>query len=87
MTFKYNGKLYRPKNPEKKLKQLGITLDDVEIINEDFKEETEEMSDIPKYYFINKKTGYSITSIYPFINDNDYEKCTKGCVDEAIKWR
>lgn len=78
ISFKYNNKIWNPKNPEKKLKQLGITWDDVEII--ETKEEVKEIEyEDPNrlYYFINPKTGYSKTSIYPECNDNDYEQCTK----------
>lgn len=41
MKFKYNGKLYNPVNIEKKLKKMGITLKDIEIIPEEKKEEHE----------------------------------------------
>ena len=41
--FKYNNKIWNPKNPEKKLKQLGITWDDVEIIEEETKQAMEAM--------------------------------------------
>ena len=34
MKFKYNGKIYNPINLEKKLKKLGITIDDIELIEE-----------------------------------------------------
>ena len=44
MKFKYKGKIYNPKNPEKKLKQLKITWDEVEIIN-DLQEEDEDLFD------------------------------------------
>ena len=64
MKFKYKGKIYNPKNPEKKLKQLKITWDEVEIINDLQEEKIVEYED-PKrlYYFLNRKTGYSISSI------------------------
>lgn len=76
--FKYNGKVWNPKNPEKKLKQLGITWDDVEIIEEPIKSiKVEEYEDPNRlYYFINKRTGWSITSIHSYVNDNDYEQTT-----------
>ena len=75
--FKYNGKIWNPKNPEKKLKQLGITWDDVEIISEPVKKEKEIEYENPKlYYFINKNTGYSISSIYPVCNEQGYEPTT-----------
>ena len=79
--FKYNGKIWNPKNPEKKLKQLGITWDDVEIIKENIKEEIIEYNDTKLYHFINRKTGETISSIYDNLDDlksviciNDYER-------------
>lgn len=79
--FKYNGKIWNPKNPEKKLKQLGITWDDVEIIKENVKEEIIECNDTKLYHFINRKTGETISSIYDDLNNlknviciNDYER-------------
>lgn len=87
-SFKYNGKIWNPKNPEKKLKQLGITWDNVEIIEEQKKEKEIEYEDPNRlYYFINKKTGETISSIYSSIGEmkvhdvaknkqwyNDYER-------------
>ena len=81
--FKYNGKIWNPKNPEKKLKQLGITWNDVEIIKELPKVEKEiehESWHNPKlYYFYNPKDKTTITSIYPtldhlkeIVNINEY---------------
>ena len=65
IIFKYNGKIWNPKNPEKKLKQLGITWDDVEIINnEEVKEEVIEYQNPKLYVFKNKDTEYIIESIY-----------------------
>ena len=32
MKFKYNGKIYNPVNVEKKLKKMGITINDIEIL-------------------------------------------------------
>ena len=79
ISFKYNGKIWNPKNPEKKLKQLGITWEDVEIIQEQTKKEEsiEYLNPDRLYHFINEKTGYTITSIYPYLDDyitdrNDY---------------
>lgn len=34
ITFKYNGKIYKPSNLENKLKKLGITMEDIEIIDD-----------------------------------------------------
>lgn len=69
ITFKYNGKIWNPKNPEKKLKQLGITWDDVEIIKEEAKEEKrEEYMNPTLHEFKNIKTGETILSIYNNLN-------------------
>ena len=74
MKFKYNGRIYNPSNLEKKLKKLGITLDDVEIIEDAVKKEepTAEISTVELYYFINRDTGYRRCSIY--------NKCPEGYV-------
>lgn len=79
MKFKYNGKVYNPTNLEKKLKKLGISMSDIEII-EDAKE-IEEKRDITLYHFLDKETGYTIVSIYDnldhlkdIINISKYER-------------
>lgn len=41
MKFMYNGRIYNPVNVEKKLKKLGITINDIEIIPEDKKQDNE----------------------------------------------
>lgn len=83
-SFKYNGKIWNPKNPEKKLKQLGITWDDVEIIEQEIKQNKKEEYEDPNrlYYFINPNTGWSITSIHPYVNDDGYEQCSKEYLEE-----
>ena len=66
VKFKYNGKEYYPKHLDKKLNELGITINDIEIIIESKKkEEPIEYEDKKLYYFINPKTKETITSIYP----------------------
>lgn len=81
IKFKYNGIVYYPKDLNKKLRQLGININDVEIIDKkEEKEQKEEIdTSIKKYYFKNVKTGETIVSIYPdlrnIVNVNDYEKC------------
>jgi len=35
IKFEYNGKVYAPSDVEKKLKKLGITINDVKILNDD----------------------------------------------------
>ena len=64
MKFIFNNKIYNPVNLEKKLKKLGITLKDIQII-EDNKIIDEIDTSIQKYYFKNILTGETITSIYP----------------------
>ena len=78
IKFKYNGKLYNPKDPEKKLKQLGITWNDVELIQNSTKQQEQiEYADPNRlFYFINRKTGYSYSSIYPTFDREDYEPIT-----------
>ena len=84
IKFKYKGIEYSPKNPknaEKKLKQLGITWDDVEIITEQPKiKETIDYQDPELYVFRNSKTNEVILSIYDnldllkeYLDINDYE--------------
>ena len=83
IKFKYNGIIYYPKDLDKKLKKLGITKDDIEIVNDDNKVETPlELDDIKKYYFTNGV--FTITSIYDnlddlrnMINVNEYVQCYK----------
>lgn len=73
IRFKYNGIIYYPKNSEKKLKQLGITWDDVEIIDNPIVEKKEEYEDPHRlHYFINPDTKYSITSIYSECTEPGY---------------
>lgn len=80
IKFKYNGKIYSPVHPENKLKKLGITWDDVEIIEEQVEEVTKEEYSNPRLYeFRNRKTGETILSIYDTLDDlteiidvNDY---------------
>ena len=64
MKFIFNNKIYNPVNLEKKLKKLGITLKDIQII-ENNKIIDEIDTSIQKYYFKNTITGETITSIYP----------------------
>lgn len=79
MKFKYNERIYNPVNIEKKLKKLGITINDIEIISKE--EEIVEYNDTKLYHFINRKTGEIISSIYNDLNNlknviciNDYER-------------
>ena len=80
MKFMYNGRIYNPVNVEKKLKKMGITMDDIKIIPEEIKEVKYE-DDTITYLFIDRVNGKRIVSIYDnlddlkdLINVNDYEK-------------
>lgn len=64
MKFEYNGRVYNPSNLEKKLKKLGITVDDINIMEEP--KPIEEKFEVKLYYFKNNK-GYKRCSIYPEI--------------------
>jgi hypothetical protein len=68
MKFIYNNKIYNPVNLEKKLKKLGITINDITPI-EETKNSEELNEEIRKYYFRNLRTGEVIVSIYPNLND------------------
>ena len=74
MKFKYNNKIYNPINLEKKLKKLGITIDDIELI-EELKNTNENTysNNSTLYYF--KKDDYVRCSIYP--EENGWEKITR----------
>ncbi len=87
MKFKYNGRIYNPVNTEKKLKKMGITMDDIEIIKEDSVKEPPPISDVKLFYYYNPVTGYSITSIYDNVNENGYERIDKGQLNQIIKCR
>lgn len=73
MKFKYNGKIYNPINLEKKLKKLGITIDDIELIEELKNTNENTYSNSTLYYF--KKDDYVRCSIYP--EENGWEKITR----------
>ena len=64
ITFKYNNKQYTTNNLKNKLDKLGISIDDIQII-EDNKIIDEIDTSIQKYYFKNTITGETIISIYP----------------------
>lgn len=73
--FTYNGKIYNPVNLEKKLRKMGITINDIDIIPE--KEKIIEYdTSIIKHHF-KLPNGYTITSIYDNLNHlniSEYEQ-------------
>lgn len=63
--FKYKNKIISTTNLEKKLKRLKIDINDIEIITPEKSQEIiEEKISYNYYYFYNKNTGETITSIY-----------------------
>lgn len=77
VTFKYNNKIWRPKNPEKKLKQLGITWNDVEIIEEKekIKDDSPDIdTDIILHHYKNYITKETIVSTIDNMKVNGYEQ-------------
>ena len=60
--FKYNNRIYNPSDLDKKLKKLGITYSDIEII-EDTTIKEEPDTSITKHHFV-LPNGYTVTSIY-----------------------
>lgn len=60
--FKYNNRIYNPSDIDKKLKKLGITRSDIEII-EDTTIKEEPDTSITKHHFV-LPNGYTVTSIY-----------------------
>lgn len=86
MKFMYKGRIYNPANVEKKLKKMGITIEDIEIIKEDSVENSPLPSDVKLFYFYNPDTGCSITSIYDK-NVNGYERIDKRQLDKIIERR
>ena len=60
--FKYNNRIYNPSDLDKKLKKLGITRFDIEIIKDTtIKEELD--TSITKHHFV-LPNGCTVTSIY-----------------------
>jgi hypothetical protein len=69
----YNGKPYTTPNLEKKLKKMGISINDVDIIEEPKVSDPIDTS-IKAYYFINTKNGYTRTSIYPELTEEQIKE-------------
>lgn len=65
IQFRYNGKVYDTSDLPKKLKKMGISENDIELVK---KEIPQEKQDIQLYVFKNKITGCSISTIYPTLD-------------------
>ena len=77
ITFEYNGKIYKPSNLENKLKKLGITINDVKIIDDtksNAEKEREERSQqisnseetVDVYWDNNAKGWYIVDNLFPY---------------------
>lgn len=81
ITFEYNGKIYKPSNLENKLKKLGVTLNDVKILDDteskaekEYKERKEQQQQSSngdhkqyKLYWIPFGTGWFIyNKLFPY---------------------
>ena len=53
ITFEYNGKIYKPSNLENKLKKLGITINDIKIID-DAKTKADEIREKNEFLLTNR---------------------------------
>lgn len=60
--FKYQDKIYKTSNLDKKLKKMKLTLADIELIDKPTKVDNED-NGITKHHFI-LFNGYTVTSIY-----------------------
>lgn len=68
VKFKYNNKVYQTKNLETKLKCLGITENEIEILNDSNKEPEEGIS--KRYYYRNINNGHVLISIFPELEES-----------------
>ena len=77
--FKYNNRIYNPSDLDKKLKKLGITRSDIEIIEDTIIKDNDndnEDNGITKHHFI-LPNGYTVTSIYDNLDNlgiTDYKQ-------------
>lgn len=69
--FRYNGKIYKPENLERKLKKLKITINDIEILNnQKQKDSTPDIDEnIILYKWINKINNNIHISINNTLDD------------------
>lgn len=100
--FKHKDTIYQCVSLQKKLKRLKLKENDIQILFEgelsqselekkylELTQESKKEDDydnVKLYYFINRETGYSITSIYPTIEhlgeeSKNYERCTKETLE------
>ena len=94
MKFKYNGRIYNPVNLEKKLKKMGITINDIEIIPPEIKIEEPE-DDRIKLIIKSTQDSYSrvsfiskdkpIPSIKELLKDHMWNPISKTGIKELTE--
>lgn len=60
VTFEYDGKIYKPSNLEKKLKKLGVTINDVKILDDTQTKAEKELEEKQQQKEINKSETYNL---------------------------
>lgn len=73
--FKYQDKIYKTSNLDKKLKRMKLTLADIELIDKPVKVDNDD-NGITKHHFI-LPNGYTVTSIYDNLDNlgiTDYKQ-------------
>ena len=76
--FKYQDKIYKISNLDKKLKKMKLSLEDIELIDKPIKSSKEDDEDngITKHHFV-LPNGYTVTSIYDNLDNleiTDYKQ-------------
>ena len=77
--FKYQDKIYKTINLDKKLKKMGISLEDIQLIDKPIKaskEDNDKEEVITKHHFV-LPNGYTVTSIYDNLDNlriTDYKQ-------------
>lgn len=78
IKFKYNDKIYQTKDLDKKLSQMNLTKDDIELLED----KVEEIESIPLHYLFNTRNGHVMVGIQSleeikkdtFIKQYDWEE-------------
>lgn len=92
ITFEYNGKIYKPSNLENKLKKLGITINDVKIIDdtktnaekerEERSQQTSNNEETVDVYWDNQSKGwYIVDRRFPYNSESGirfFQEIEKG---------
>ena len=74
--FKYQDKIYKTINLDKKLKKMKLSLEDIELIDKPSSKEDDEDNRVIKHHFV-LSNGYIVTSIYDNLDNlgiTDYKQ-------------